>query len=298
MQRVVSPAPSARAVPMAFDSDRGVMVMFGGFNGVSVFDDTWEWDGTTWQQASPSTRPSARSAHATVYDPVRKRTIMFGGADGSGLQLGDTWAWNGTSWTQVATTGPQVRYSAQATWSATESVVLLFGGIGGDFFPLTLGDLWAWNGTSWQQRTPGGTAPAVRSSGVMWCDPGRGEVLLFGGNDGTNNLLDLWALAGNTWYQRTSATMSLRLEGGAVFHESFGVGVFFGGSDGTSAYSDTWTWDGTAWNSLTPANPPSGRAGFAIAYDDWRDEMVVFGGAKPTGTGTYTYNAETWVLSW
>ena len=80
--------------------------------------------------------------------------------------------------------------------------------------------------------------------------------------------------------------------------ESFGVGVFFGGTDGTTAYNDTWAWDGTAWNALAPANPPPGRAGFAVAYDSWRDEMVIFGGAIPNGAGGYTYKAETWVLGY
>jgi hypothetical protein len=299
VQRVVSPAPVARAVTMAFDSDRGVAVLFGGFDGTNVFDDTWEWDGSAWVQAAPSTKPSARSAHATVYDPVHKRTILFGGADGLGTTQGDTWAWNGSQWSQVATTGPSARYSAQAAWSPTESVVLLIGGNGDTLgIPVPLGDVWAWNGTSWQQRAPTGTAPTARGSGVMWFDSDRGEALLFGGSDGTSSLVDLWALSANAWSSRTSATMAPRTEGGAVFHESLGLGLFFGGADTVTAYGDTWVWNGTTWSALAPANPPPGRAGFAITYDSWRAETVVFGGATLSGTGTFAYNAETWVLSW
>lgn len=296
-QRTVSNFPAARSVTMAFDSGRGVAVLFGGFDGTSVFDDTWEWNGTAWSLASPATRPSARSAHATVYDPIRQRTIVFGGADGSGIALADTWAWNGSQWSQVATTGPSARYSPQATWSETDGVVLLHGGNGGLFYTASA-DLWAWNGSSWTQRTPGGTAPTARGSGVMWFDPERGEVLLFGGSDGVSNLLDLWALSGNAWSSRTSATMASRLESGAVFFDAQGLGLVFGGTDGITAYNDLWTWDGAAWSTLVVPNPPSGRAGLAMAYDSWRSELVVFGGAKPSGTGAYVYNAETWVLGW
>jgi hypothetical protein len=92
--------------------------------------------------------------------------------------------------------------------------------------------------------------------------------------------------------------MGLRTEAGAVFFESLGLGLLFGGADGTTAYDDTWAWNGAVWSALAPTNPPPARAAHAVAYDSWRDEMVVFGGAKPTGTGTWAYVADTWVLSW
>jgi hypothetical protein len=296
-RRTPAAAPSARAVTMAFDSARGVVVLFGGFDGTNVYGDTWEWDGSSWTQAAPASSPSARSAHVTVYDPVRRHTLVFGGADGTGVARADTWAWNGYQWSQVATGGPSARYSAQAAWCGDESVVLLYGGNGG-LFGLALADLWAWDGTSWQQRTPGGTAPGALGSGVMWFDPLRGETLLYGGSDGTTSQVQLFAHAGGAWSSRAAATMVPRVEMGAVFHESQGVGLVFGGADGTTAYADTWAWNGGSWSALSPSTAPTGRAGLAIAYDSWRDETVVFGGAKPSGTGTYIYNAETWVLAW
>ena len=34
---------------LAFDAARGRTVLFGGGNGAgATFDDTWEWDGSTW----------------------------------------------------------------------------------------------------------------------------------------------------------------------------------------------------------------------------------------------------------
>jgi hypothetical protein len=53
--------------------------------------------------------PSARFGHAMTYDPVRSRTILFGGSLFIGNQVGtvnDTWEWNGEFWTQIADTCP------------------------------------------------------------------------------------------------------------------------------------------------------------------------------------------------
>lgn len=62
---------------MAFDSTRGVTVLFGG--GVyPSSDDTWEWNGTTWSQSLVN-GPGARSLHAMTYDSARGVTVFFGG---------------------------------------------------------------------------------------------------------------------------------------------------------------------------------------------------------------------------
>jgi hypothetical protein len=79
---------------MAYDSERGVTVLFGGYDVYSgpVFGDTWEWDGTTWTQQS-NTGPSKRYDHAMAYDVARGVTVLFGGD--SGHSLGETWEWDG-----------------------------------------------------------------------------------------------------------------------------------------------------------------------------------------------------------
>src|ERR1041384_7179735 len=54
---------------MAFDSARGVTVLFGGFTG-GESGETWEWDGATWMERTTG-GPSPRSGHAMVYDTAR-----------------------------------------------------------------------------------------------------------------------------------------------------------------------------------------------------------------------------------
>src|SRR5438067_2330681 len=73
-------APTGRvAHDMAFDSARGMTVLFGGFDGNVLYDETWEWDGTSWAKRIPITMPSPRNLHAMAYDIAHAVTVLFGG---------------------------------------------------------------------------------------------------------------------------------------------------------------------------------------------------------------------------
>ena len=82
---------------MVYDASRQRVVLFGGNANGGRVDDTWEYNGTTWTQAAPNSKPSARDQHALAYDSVRQRVVLFGGL--SGVTLADTWEYNGTTWT-------------------------------------------------------------------------------------------------------------------------------------------------------------------------------------------------------
>ncbi len=102
---------------LAYDSDRGVTVFFGGERGldgsIEYFDDTQEYDGKVWRQIKVvGTKPSPRSFHAMAYDPVNQRVVLFGGENtkdrwGSDdtYCYSDTWAYtsDGTNgiWTVI-----------------------------------------------------------------------------------------------------------------------------------------------------------------------------------------------------
>src|SRR5580765_4458818 len=67
---------------MAYDTDTKRIIMFGGRAGTTDYADLWEWDTVkgAWNQRAPSgATPFDRSGHAMVYDPLTKKTIMFGG---------------------------------------------------------------------------------------------------------------------------------------------------------------------------------------------------------------------------
>jgi hypothetical protein len=78
---------------MAYDSARGVIVLFGGLNSSGYNGETWEWNGTAWTQRIVR-GPSPREGHAMAYDAARRVTVLFGGRDG---------AYNGETWNLSAT---------------------------------------------------------------------------------------------------------------------------------------------------------------------------------------------------
>lgn len=176
-----SPAspPSARyGAAMAYDSARGVTVLFGGQSSSGYLNDTWEWDGTTWAQRTPANVPPARYIHALAYDGARGVSVLFGGGDGYG-HLDDTWEWDGTDWTQRnAADHPSARGHTPMAYDSARGVTVLFGGdYGGSNY---LDDTWEWDGMDWVQRVPAST-PGLRSYHAMAYDANRGVTVLLGG---------------------------------------------------------------------------------------------------------------------
>ena len=89
--------------------------------------DTWEWDGAKWQLIDAS-GPTARDHHATAWDPVSGRVVLFGGDDGSGVTA-DTWAWDGRQWTRLANDGPPPRATHGLAFDAQRGRLLCRGSL-------------------------------------------------------------------------------------------------------------------------------------------------------------------------
>ncbi len=127
-------APSTRhAHTMAYDANRGVVVLFGGYaTSGGQSQETWEYNGTDWTDVTPAgTKPSARWLHTAAYDPVRQCVIVFGGFDGTS-PCHDTWSWNGTAWTQVTTADyPSARYALAMGYDPIHDAMHVFGGTPG-----------------------------------------------------------------------------------------------------------------------------------------------------------------------
>jgi hypothetical protein len=91
--------PTARyGHAMAWDPDRHVVVLFGGYAKLPTLTedtvgDTWEWDGATWT-AVGVVGPSPRFGHAMAYDPVEHRIVLNGGSSGyDAAPFDDTWVY-------------------------------------------------------------------------------------------------------------------------------------------------------------------------------------------------------------
>ncbi len=299
--------PSARRdAKLVFDSGRGRMVLFGG-SGSTYLGDTWEYDGAAWKQVLPSVSPPARASHMMAYDPVRKRTVLFGGADLAG-DRSDTWEWDGTVWTQVLGPGPGPRrWGAMAPKpvNATQGRVILFGGeTGGSYLDQT----WAYDGT-WTQLTPtisGDPTLLPRSRHEMVFSSGRNALVVFGGYRGGFQQ-DTWHFDGTTWAPVTpSGTQpSARAFAGLVY-DSGRAGVLLFGGQGAGYLSDTYEYADLSfaalWSERFPSSEryPSARRQHAMAFDSGRGRTVLFGGdewvdpTRRTLSDTWEHDGRQW----
>jgi hypothetical protein len=161
-------APTGTPPPVRFDAsaiydpvaDR--MVIFGGGAG-TLYNDVWALSlaGTpAWAQLAPTgTPPDQRYTHTSIYDPVRARMVMFGGA--GNYFYNDVWALSLTespAWTQLAPAPsyPSGRYGQVGTYDPDLDRLWIIGGA--DAYDL-LNDIWA---LEWGVPLEvGGPAPAA-----------------------------------------------------------------------------------------------------------------------------------------
>jgi Galactose oxidase, central domain len=96
-------APSRRSGSgAAYDSKRGITIVFGGDGEDGVLGDTWSYDGTTWRKLSDA-GPEPRAMGYLAYDVKRDRVVLFGGRKSyPNGDLNDTWEWDGVAWKRVA----------------------------------------------------------------------------------------------------------------------------------------------------------------------------------------------------
>src|SRR5262249_39673365 len=59
--------------------------------------------------------------------------------------------------------------------------------------------------------------------------------------------------------------------------------------------NDTWEWDGTQWTQRTPASSPSARSDHAMAFDESRGRVVLFGGGFGILNDTWEWDGSTWL---
>jgi hypothetical protein len=179
--------PGARqGATAAYDSARGRLVVFGGWNNVHNAQ-TWEWDGQVWTLRTGS-GPSPRWIAPLVYDTARSRTVMFGGSNAA--PLSDTWEWDGQAWQLVATGGPGPLRGGMAYDSLRHRTVLV-GSISGGPNP----QMWEWDGVSWVHRATDPAAGPVEG-GVIWMvfDPSRGRMIVSQGPASGVTLPGTWEL--------------------------------------------------------------------------------------------------------
>jgi Galactose oxidase, central domain len=251
-QVVSAQAPAPRyGHSLTYDAARNEVILFGGrlTNANGALDNqTWAFNGTTWQQRSPQNAPTARFLHATVYDSMRSVIVLFGG--GSAAVTSDTWEWDGVNWTQRATTIPSpnpLRSNSAIAYDPVRQRTVIFGGrTTSTFFGGTL----EWDGTAWTNVTPAvGPNPPNRAAAAMTYHAGMHRVVMHNGNTATNNLNDTWYWDGTAWTEVFPGTPpAQRGNSGMVYDSLRDRLVLFGGNGPTQHHNDLWS-----FASATPA---------------------------------------------
>lgn len=164
---------------IAWDSDRGVLVLFGDPN----FAETWEWDGSVWTQKGFG-GPLPRRDHQMVYDADRQVVLVYGGWDDSTTAFTDLWEWNGVYWLQrFGLQPPGSSNMGTLVYESLRDTTVVFGGYGGTPGTAPTGQVWEFDGAQWQNVPRiGGPTRLVGACAAYAAD--RYEVVVFGGLDG------------------------------------------------------------------------------------------------------------------
>ncbi|HNZ53639.1 MAG TPA: lectin-like protein, partial [bacterium] len=188
---LVGTAPSGRVYhSAAYDSVRNRMVIFGGRNSSgTILRQLYEWDNATqtWVYRNNS-GPEPRINAGMVYDPVKQRTIVFGGMNYnvSPETYGDTWEYNNSTngWSNVV--------ANPWTW--------------GDNYPgpgCPSDESWCWKNSSATE------SPMPRWGHIMVYDPAMRRTIVSGGMTFEDWSEGIYFTAGDTWIY-DSATVSWR----------------------------------------------------------------------------------------
>lgn len=269
---------------MAFDSRRGVMVLFGQLISPpqpgTIVRETWEyntatntwtqiattqWPGTSWNPYSP----------AMAFDPNRRVMIVYGAG---ALLYRDTWEYDPSK-------TPSERWTA----------------IVKDGHP------------NYGPYSPTGALPQNLAGAAIVFDSKLGQAILFGGSFSARGTADTyWYNPSNPAAQRwvkvgTINTPPTRQAHSLIYDSVRNRTLLFGGSQGlrdqlyTGPFlGDMWEYDSvdSTWTKLSMNIVPSARFDTAVAFDSQRGQMVLFGGrANETVNNGPPYYEDTWLFS-
>jgi hypothetical protein len=121
----------------------------------------------------------------------------------------------------------------------------------------------------------------MSASGLAGAACTNGPLVI--GTNSTTEELEVWAWTGATWEPCAAGSPPPARDGGAVaFDPILGASILFGGyqviDEEAIALADTHAWTGQVWQDRTGADAPFPRFHHALAADDHRSKLVLFGG--------------------
>jgi hypothetical protein len=240
--------------------------------------------------ATEGPTPVGRVAPSLLYDPVRDRLLLFGGAG-----YADVWALtlsDPPTWQPLVTAGgpPRIRSGHSAVYDPVRDRMIVFGGLDGAAW---LGDTWALSlRTNQWEPIGGGAGPSARAFHRAAYDPAGGRMIVFAGQDSAGLENDVWALP----LGGDSSWTALAPEGPppsprSRFALAYDAGrtrlLVHGGLTATGYAGDLWALDltgATAWTAIATVDSLEPRMDEAIIGDAARDRLTVYGGSSTAGS--------------
>ena len=282
-----------------FDPAGDRMIIFGGWaNG--YLNETWQFTFAngiySWTQLSPTgPLPPPRRGHAAVFDPVRRRLVVFGGRSSGPhatlLELNDVWALSlsgQAAWTQLLPTGSALRprEGSSAAYDPVRDRMAIFGGSDGSGFFDDMAAVSLGSNSDWILLPQDGTSPVARKDHSAILDGPRDRMIVFGGSDGIADQSDLWSmpLSGPLTLSPlpTAGPKPGPRSGAAAIYDPVRERMVIFGGRGSTYLNDVWSLSlagAPGWTPLaTSGTAPSPRANTWFVYDSARDRMLILGG--------------------
>jgi hypothetical protein len=205
--------------------------------------------------------------------------------------------------TEKTSANLSVRNAHALVYDENVHKIILFGGADSE---KVLNDTWEFDGTKWSLVSTN-NSPSPRTFPAMTYDSVRKKILLFGGNrvlfgkdDNDYEFFnDFWEFDGKVWTKINVPTPDGRAEASFIFDRQRQKAVLFGGyrieNGAMKPLSDTWEWDGKSWQKMAEGTPTA-KSGAAIAYDEQRKKVVLFGGGIRSGGAneTWEWDGKSW----
>jgi hypothetical protein len=226
--------PAFPGYAMAYDGNRGVVVLFGGFRG-----ETWEFDGAQWERVKTNHRPPITGFGEMTFDPDQRVIVLFGGEmvparpDALPTLSDQTWHYDGYDWVEVDAQGPSPRKYHRIVYDAARRKIVLFGGFDGRL----VNDTWELDPYGWRPvQAP--VAPSARRDFALVYDSAGRRTLLYGGHPGGD---ELWAYDGAAWTRiKPAGALPAFREGAAFVYMSTNRRVLVFGGLSNTVLNDSW----------------------------------------------------------
>lgn len=286
---------------MALDDTRHRILTWGGDGTDMVREMTLTGYPYPWRMlVTAGTPPAVRTGHALIYDRVQDRLIVFGGQDAGGQAFNDVWQLTlgaDPTWSQLSPGGsvPDPRRDFGACYDPGSGRLFVLGGLDvdgnvvpGELFVLNLNSNPSW----WFLPGQGGDNPSARCGSQLAFDPARNRLLMFGGNDGQDDLGDEYEFDLATYEWSSAPTSGIapepRRDHVCVYDQVSSQLLVWGGTAGDDSLRalDTATRHWTALNWFI--GPPQQGGGRALGVFDWQwNRLIVLAGQRGADAWTF-----------